>query len=313
VEECFAIGTELCNLAAEIGETEPVVDGHYHRLIAHLELGRFEEALLEVESMHQVAEAMRQPAQLWQVFATQAMIALGVGDFAGARELISQALALGERAQGTMAIPAFRLHRFMLDDFEGRIERSEAALVDSVREYPARPVLRYARAYLHARLGRTAEAQATIDDLAPNEFSALPFDFEWLYGATLLAETCVMLGDHASGGALYRILLPYERLNAVDAPEGMRGSVARYLRILGVRTRPNDAETHFENAIEMNRGMRTRPWLALTQEDYARMLLAPDGRRHAEKAEALFEEALSTHRELGMTGPLERALATVRG
>ena len=45
VEERFAIGTELCSLASEVGETEAVVDGHYHRLIAYLELGNREQAV----------------------------------------------------------------------------------------------------------------------------------------------------------------------------------------------------------------------------------------------------------------------------
>jgi tetratricopeptide (TPR) repeat protein len=306
VDECFAIGTELCDLATEVGETEAVVDGHYHRLIAHLELGRLDAALLELEAMNQVAEALRQPAQLWQVSATRAMIALGVGAFEDARALISQALAIGERAQGTMAIPAFRLHRFMLDDFEGRLEQGEDALADSVRQYPARPVLRCALAYVHARLGRAEKAQAVVEDLAGNDFSALPFDFEWLYATSLLAEACALVGDEASEGVLYKLLLPYAGLNVVDAPEGMRGPVARYLGILGMRTRTN-AERHFENAIEMNRTMGTRPWLAHAQEDYAQMLLIRAAPGDAERADHLLDEALATYRELGMTGSLERA------
>jgi tetratricopeptide (TPR) repeat protein len=307
VDECFVIGTELCDLATEVGETEAVVDGHYHRLIAHLELGRLDEALLELEAMNQVAEALRQPAQLWQVSATRAMIALGVGAFEDARAFISQALAIGERAQGTMAIPAFRLQRFMLDDFEGTLKQSEDALADSVRQYPARPLLRCALAYLHARLGRRDEAQAIVDDLAVSDFAPLPFDFEWLYATSLLAEACVLVGDEASEGVLYKLLLPYSGLNVVDAPEGMRGPVARYLGILGRRTRSKNAERHFENAIEMNRTMGTRPWLAHAQEDYAEMLLIRAAPGDAERAEHHLDEALATYRELRMTGSLERA------
>jgi eukaryotic-like serine/threonine-protein kinase len=63
LEECFAIGTELCALAAEIGETEQEVDGHYHMLIAHLQLGEPAEAIVELAAMSRVAEALRQPAQ----------------------------------------------------------------------------------------------------------------------------------------------------------------------------------------------------------------------------------------------------------
>jgi DNA-binding SARP family transcriptional activator len=311
VEERFAIGTELCDLAAEIGETEQAVDGHYHLLIAHLELAQSAEAIVELEAVSRIADALRQPAQRWQALASRAMIALGFGELEHARSLIPEALAVGERTQPTAAVPAFRFHRFMLDDFEGRIERSEGPLAESVDAYPARPVLRCALAYVHARLGRTTAAQATVADLARRDFSTLPFDFEWLYATTLLAETCALVGDVDSGATLYRLLLPYEGLGVVDAPEGMRGAVARYLGILATHVRPENAERHFERALELNTKAGTRPWLALTKEDYARSLIARADEGDPGRAHQLIDEALTIYSELGMTGAAERARSLV--
>lgn len=311
VEECFAIGTELCGLVPEIGETDDVVDGHYHRLIAYLQRGEPREAMVELQAMRRIASALRQPAQQWQVVAAHAMVALGFGEFDEAETRIAEALAVGERAQATMVVPAFHLQRFMLDDFEGRIERSEKPLAESLRAHPARPVFRCALAYLHARLERTTEAQAAITSFAASEFSALPFDLEWLYGATLLAETCAMVGEHESGAALYKLLLPYERLGVVNAPEGMRGAVARYLGILAAHVRPENAERHFERALELNAKAGTRPWLALTKEDYARLLTARGDVGDTERAHRLIDEALTTYSELGMTSAAERARSLV--
>ena len=48
------------------------------------------------------------------------------------------------------------------------------------------------------------------------------------------------------------------------------------------------------------------------QEDYARMLLARDGRGDAEQARNLIEEDLGTYRELGMDSYAERASALAR-
>jgi hypothetical protein len=306
VEERFAIGTELCSLASEVGETEAVVDGHYHRLIAYLELGNREQAVVELEAMSRIAAELRQPAQRWQEVATRAMIALGCGDLESARSLIPEALTIGERTQATAAVPAFTLQQFMLDDFEDRIERSEEPLADAVRLYPARPVFRCALAYVHARLEQDAEAQATLADFAAHGFSNLPFDFEWLYGATLLAETSAIVGDRASEARLYGMLRPYEQLCVVDVPEGMRGSVARYLGVLATRVRPEHAESHFENASELNARMGARPWLARTQEDYASMLLERSLPRDEERAQRLLDDAGAAYRESGMTGHVER-------
>ena len=166
---------------------------------------------------------------------------------------------------------------------------------------PARPIFRCVLAHLDARLGRTDDARRQFDALARDDFSALPFDQEWLYAMSLLAETCAALNDPHSAVVLYRMLLPYAALNAADEPEGIRGSVSRYLGILATTTKPWDqAERHFEPALAMNARMGLRPWLAHTQHDYARMLLARARTSDRDRARELLDEARFTYCELGM-------------
>lgn len=50
----------------------------------------------------------------------------------------------------------------------------------------------------------------------------------------------------------------------------------------------------------MNTRMGARPWLAHTQDDYARMLLDRDRPGDRERAQELLNQALSTYCELGM-------------
>ena len=57
---------------------------------------------------------------------------------------------------------------------------------------------------------------------------------------------------------------------------------------------------NFDAALQMNERMRARPWLALTQADYADMLLTRDGPGDRSRASALRDEAADTYRELGM-------------
>jgi hypothetical protein len=59
----------------------------------------------------------------------------------------------------------------------------------------------------------------------------------------------------------------------------------------------------------MNEQMGARPWLAHTQEDYGRLLLARGAPGDAEKAHELLEECSKTSRELGMSALAERASA----
>jgi len=189
-----------------------------------------------------------------------------------------------------------------------RVERHVPAICEVAAEYPARPVFRCALAHLHARLGRLPEAKRTLDDLAGDDFSALPFDQEWLWGVSLLAETSALLDDADSAPVLYQLLLPFAAFNAADHPEGIRGSISRYLGLLATTTaRWTEAARHFEDALEMNERMGARPWLAHTQLDYAGMLLARGGPGDGERAEQLLSKARTTYGELGMQAAAESA------
>jgi tetratricopeptide (TPR) repeat protein len=94
----------------------------------------------------------------------------------------------------------------------------------------------------------------------------------------------------------------------VSTSSGVRGAVSRYLGLLASTLRRfEDAEHHFEDALAMNERMGARPWLAHTQLDYARMLLAGGGPSERQHAQELLDQALATYRELGMKSYAARA------
>jgi DNA-binding SARP family transcriptional activator/tetratricopeptide (TPR) repeat protein len=302
VVECLTLGSELCKVAERIGDKERVVHGHWHRMIAEGMVGDIRDAELDIAAGSHIAEELRQPAQLWGLWASQAMHALAAGRLTGADELVAKAFAFGERAQPEMAIPVYRLQKHTLCEFRGGLEEIEPAIRDLVAEYPARLAFRCLLAHLWAQLGRMQEARRVFEELATNDFAALPFDMEWLLGMSLLAETSSLLADTDSARVLYELLLPWKAFNVADHPEAMRGSVSRYLGILASALQHFDeAEPHFEKALETNARMGARPWLAHTQRDYARMLLARNAGGDQEKAQQLLSQALMTYRELGMS------------
>jgi DNA-binding SARP family transcriptional activator len=314
VAECLALATELREVAERIGDTERVVHGHLHWLVGQVVVGDVSELDAGLDALSRIADELRQPAQLWEVHAGRAMLALAAGRLAEGEELVRRAFALGERSKPEIAIPAYRLQRYTLCDFREQLEEVEPAIRDLVAEYPARPAFRCALAHLRARLGPLPEAKRAFDELARDEFSTLPFDQEWLYGMSLLAETSSLLSDPDSAAVLYALLLPYAALNAADWPEGIRGSVSRYLGLLATTTkRWEDAKLHFEDALAMNARMGARPWLAHTQHDYARMLAARHGPGDRERAQEFLDAALTTYRELCMERYAARASALARG
>ena len=173
------------------------------------------------------------------------------------------------------------------------------------------PAFRYFLAHLFAELGRTQEARREFEGLAASEFAVLPADSQWLVALSLLAEVCVVLGDEPRAEVLYRLLQPDARLHAVAGNATVHfGSVARPLGSLaGLLRRFEEAERHFETALEIHRRLGALPWLAYTQHDFARTLLARGEAADRKTALQLAGDALATARELGMVALAERTEA----
>jgi DNA-binding SARP family transcriptional activator len=303
VAECLAFGSELCELAARSGDRERLQAGHQLRIVAQLMTGDLPGAEADLAAASRIAKELRQPAQLWDAYAAQGMLALAAGRFTDAETLAAEALALGERALPQGAIPIYWLQRYALWDHQGGsgVEEVEAPMSSLVTEYPARPVFRCALVHLLTRSGRSADARRELERLAVDDFAVLPFDQEWLFGMSFLAESSVALGDTDAAAALYRLLAPWAEYVAVDVAEGFRGSVSRDLGLLAAALeRFDDAEGHFEDALGVNERMRAIPWLAHTREGYARMLVARGDSGDPERARDLIEAAIATYRELGM-------------
>src|SRR5262249_36697034 len=141
--------------------------------------------------------------------------------------------------------------------------------------------------------------------LAVNQFRDLPRNLGWLQVLSRLADVVHFFGDAARATVLYDLLLPYADRCALTTLPTCRGSVARPLGLLAtVLGRYDTAERHFEDALAMNARIRARIWVAHTQHDYARMLVARDRPGDRARATALAGQALATAREVGMK-PLE--------
>lgn len=76
----------------------------------------------------------------------------------------------------------------------------------------------------------------------------------------------------------------------------------------------DEAERHFERALELNTQMESPPWVAHTRHDHALMLLRRGESKDEERGRELLEAACTAYEELGMTSWRARAeadLATV--
>jgi tetratricopeptide (TPR) repeat protein len=273
-----------------------------------MELGRMTEAEAELQIVAEEAAALKQPAQLWGSTAGRANLALFQGRFDEAQTLIEDAATLGERAQSRDSAFSYRLQRFVFDRERGGDPEIESLIRGAVCEFPTRPVFRCALADIYARAGDASRAQAAIDDLGAQDFAAIQRDNEYLFSFSFLADAAETLGDLRAAAVLYDLLAPYRDLNAINTDEIATGSVSRPLAVLAAAmSRWGDAVSHFELAADHNERMGARPWLAHTQHDFARMLLARDAPPDRARARQLLISATGQYEMLGMTPWLARA------
>jgi tetratricopeptide (TPR) repeat protein len=150
-------------------------------------------------------------------------------------------------------------------------------------------------------LGRTEAARTIFEELAQNDFEQVYYDEEFLASMTLLAESCVSLGDVDRAAKIHERLLPHAGRNAFAMIEFSLGSVARPVGLLASALgRTDEAIDHLEKAIEMNARMGARPWVAHSRFDLGRTLAQTGGPAAAERSVAALTEALDEYRALGM-------------
>ena len=305
------LANEIVDVAARAGDDERVLEGGEERLDALLELGDVAAAKAQLEAMAILARKLRQPAQEWLVIQYRALFALLEGRHVEAQAWISEAHARGGRAQSWNAAVTYRLQMYLLRRQQGRLEEIEDVVRRSVAEYPTYPIWRCVFAQVQAELGHAGEARDTLETLAADGYASVPFDEEWLVSIGMLAEAASTLGDGARAQELYELLQPYGDRVAVGYPEIATGAVARYLGLLATTLeRWADAERQFADALTINARIGARSWLAHSQRDYARMLLARGARGDAEQAARLAAQAVANYGELGMQAHAARAAAT---
>jgi DNA-binding CsgD family transcriptional regulator len=98
----------------------------------------------------------------------------------------------------------------------------------------------------------------------------------WLASLTYLSDACAALGDETIAALVYPELAPLSGANVmIGNLVAFYGAADRYLGMLASTLGEWDrAEEHFERAVELNRRMGSTTWLAHTNYEYARMLLA---------------------------------------
>ncbi|HZR83950.1 MAG TPA: AAA family ATPase [Candidatus Binatia bacterium] len=309
----LAIADEMLAIAERVGDRALALEGHAWRILNRLEQGDLAGFELELDQYARLCEQSRLPVRRWHLGVVRAARALLAGRYPEALALAAEAYAVLPPAIESLHGQFFASQLFFPLGEAGRLLELEPLYALYAEKLPGVKMWRCALALLHLHTGRTALARSALDELAADGFASLPRDGNFAIAIAELAEIAFATGATAHASALYALFEPYaDTCLVIGLSAGSFGSARRWLALLAALAgRSDEAAVHFERALAMNRRLDARPWLAATQLDYARFLLARAGSGDAERAAALLAEAEQSARDLDL-GRLVGAIAAVR-
>ena len=299
---------EVIRIARQHGDWVALFEGEWARKVSSFQLGSAG-AKVGLELLEHAAR-LAGPKYRCLVPAFRGVQAVFNGRFAEGEELFAicreMAVACGLTELPDQLWPAM----MMPLDEQGRLAELEPVVARCSRASAVSASLEAMRCWFAARLGNTSEARFHLERLATDAFADLKGSRGLLVEAAALTEVCTDLGDvphHAA--ALYELLLPYEKCNAVLGMSAAFGAVSRYLGKLALSlSRFDEAIRHLQAAVEFNNRIGARPWAAYASYELATALLA---RGHAEDRHCALELLANAHSE-AMTMGMERLARSIR-
>lgn len=294
---------EVLALGADTGDDELLALGHMWAVTAHLDLGNRDALERSLVAWAEVSTRLRRPAHRANVLGRRAMLAALDGRYDDARSFALQRAEVATEAglpEAPIVIPS---HEIEIGLEQTRGERfAEAVKVMAAMDEDQRTVVFHASMpQMLVIMGRFDEAKRMlrtwlprIPDLANHWSStAILVDLARAAGAVDEQEVCA---------ALYEQLLPHRALiGSIAGGNHCVGSAALGLGMTAtVLERWDDAETHFAEAHDMARRMRSQPWIARADYQQARMLARRNATGDSERARKIVARARAIAEELDM-------------
>jgi tetratricopeptide (TPR) repeat protein len=299
VGERLPLADELIELGQANGDHRSVLIGVGFRLEADLELADRTCYDADFGELQRLAGELGTRLAKHVTAVSASNLALLEGRFDEVERLSEEALALsGLRADARQAHPG-RMAQLRRE--QGRLDDALAAGREFAAQMQGHPLGLARLAQLQAESGDDDAATVVLQELAADDFAAVPRDVAWPATLSWLAEVCARLHDRNQAPDLYEQLLPHRgHLVTLGGPVCV-GAADRFLGMLAATLgRLEDADAHYKTALELEDRMKARPLAARTRYWHARTLLArnaPGDRVHATE---LINAALATAEELGM-------------
>ncbi|MEE6259784.1 ATP-binding protein [Plantactinospora sonchi] len=264
VRERLSTATEIVAQARRAGETALELRGLFWSFTALAELGDLVAAETALAGYARAAELAGDPEAAVVVLARQAMLATVRGRFAEAESLTAE---VAERGRRVGLADTDRLTRSLygrLAMFRGQVGTAEVSILRGLARRLPGHFFEATAARTLAETGGDTEAALELERLLPTVLAGS--GPRWVGALADLAVVACRTGPVEAAQALYDALLPYRgRLVVWGGANTITGPVDDYLGRLAVRLgRPDQALSHLDDAVRLERRIGALPWQAYT-------------------------------------------------
>jgi tetratricopeptide (TPR) repeat protein len=307
VADALGVASEIGGIGAELRDPELTLEGLRIRLAAQFEKGDHPAATATALALKKLAEEVQHPefirlATMWDI-----TVANMEGRFADAKELAGE---LGRRLarighSQAQIIPVVQTFPWWV--LRGRSARHLPTFEELSAYEPANIAWPAITAWCLAETGNLDRAARLLHRTEPAAAAEADKNYQWWTVIAGFSGAVDLVGDRKWAEVLYDLAAPYAGNNATMGVATFLGAADHWLGVLaGVAGRFAQAITHLEAALARHRDMGSRPFTALTQEAYGRVLSMRGQAADTERARTLMQSAMRTASELGLEAIRDR-------
>jgi DNA-binding CsgD family transcriptional regulator/tetratricopeptide (TPR) repeat protein len=275
LDEILEMLAEARAIGEELGDMEIRAEAMSWTVPALIAVADLASARTETERLREMAQITAQPFYQHVAEHYGAAIALGDGLLAEAEVMARRSEEAGRLLAGREAAGTYGIQMFSLRREQGRLAELAPVIRVLAGGERDRGAWRPGFALVLAELGMAAEARRELDRVEADGLEQFRESL-WLAALTYLTDACAAIGHERIAQLVYPELAPLSgSVVMIGHLVAWYGSADRYLGMLAATLRQWDqAEEHFERALELDEATGAGTWLAHTAYEYARMLFA---------------------------------------
>ena len=310
LEEIVDMLIEARHLSDELEDARLQAVAQAWLVVTLMASGRIPQARRELDAWLDLASGIPQPFERSAVEHIASALALADGRLDEAESRAQRSRDWMDSLSGGDPLGVHGIQMFSVRREQGRLGELAPAIRVLAGGDGIGGAWRPGLAALLAELGMAEEARRELARVRHDGMERLR-DGLWLTSLTYLADAAAATGDTDAAEAIRHELEPFAGTVVVVAHAvAFYGATDRYLGMLDATLRDwESAESRFESALALNRGMGTATWEAHTAYEYGRMLLARGRPEDAERAASLLASAAELAERIGMRALLERLAA----